>query len=363
MLIDKGYSVDITYRVFNDTLLEFQWVRRPIEKSNKCLCLIGLPSHPSTWKSCIENNLDNIKKSDKILLHARPENYTFEDWQSIIDIIINLGKKETDLLIIDNNCISPIKHVQHITDYQVFSAYSLYNKLNYTDIHNRNYEFISLAGIATPNRVLFTKELLVRKLQNKGIITCGSASAMKEDVANIIFDYLNLGEYRSCFPMIYDKKFNSLSNSIDVNLSFLDAKFNVVLETCYEDVSDLKQHPEIGHHPSVNRTSNIFVTEKTMKAFAYYQIPIFLASKGYVAEIRKLGFDLFDDIINHTYDDIKDPCQRLVAVADEVNRIVNIDISDNKLKDRLINNHNKIKELYFKQKHRISMNILEWFNQ
>ena len=32
------------------------------------------------------------------------------------------------------------------------------------------------------------------------------------------------------------------------------------------------------------------------------QIPLFIASPGYVEQLRKLGFDLFDDIINHDYD-------------------------------------------------------------
>ena len=32
-----------------------------------------------------------------------------------------------------------------------------------------------------------------------------------------------------------------------------------------------------------------------------YQIPIFLATPGHVNIVRDLGFDLFDDIIDHSY--------------------------------------------------------------
>ena len=45
----------------------------------------------------------------------------------------------------------------------------------------------------------------------------------------------------------------------------------------------------------------IQVTEKSFKHFAWHQIPIFNASKGHFEIIRDLGFDMFDDIIDHSY--------------------------------------------------------------
>lgn len=48
--------------------------------------------------------------------------------------------------------------------------------------------------------------------------------------------------------------------------------------------------------------TGIFLTEKTFKVFAWHQIPIFVATPGHVKVVRELGFDLFDDIIDHSYD-------------------------------------------------------------
>ncbi len=57
----------------------------------------------------------------------------------------------------------------------------------------------------------------------------------------------------------------------------------------------------------VHETNNydhtgIFLTEKSFKVFAWHQIPIFVATPGHVQVIRELGFDMFDDIIDHSYD-------------------------------------------------------------
>jgi hypothetical protein len=47
---------------------------------------------------------------------------------------------------------------------------------------------------------------------------------------------------------------------------------------------------------------NIQLSEKSFKVFAWHQIPIFMASPKQVDTIREIGFDMFDDIIDHSYD-------------------------------------------------------------
>ena len=53
-----------------------------------------------------------------------------------------------------------------------------------------------------------------------------------------------------------------------------------------------------------NDFSNTYVqlSEKSFKVFAWHQIPIFSASPKQVETIRNIGFDMFDDIIDHSYD-------------------------------------------------------------
>lgn len=62
----------------------------------------------------------------------------------------------------------------------------------------------------------------------------------------------------------------------------------------------------------------IFPTEKTWKVFDKYHFPIFVSCPGFVAHIRSLGFDVFDDLFDHSYDDIEDDDKRLQAVFKEI---------------------------------------------
>lgn len=48
--------------------------------------------------------------------------------------------------------------------------------------------------------------------------------------------------------------------------------------------------------------TNIQLSEKSFKVFAWHQIPIFSASPKQAETVRDIGFDMFDDIIDHSYD-------------------------------------------------------------
>jgi hypothetical protein len=62
---------------------------------------------------------------------------------------------------------------------------------------------------------------------------------------------------------------------------------------------------------------SIFITEKSYKVFAWHQFPIWYAVPGTVEKIREQGFDLFEDLIDHSYDAIDDPEIRMDRVVAE----------------------------------------------
>jgi hypothetical protein len=74
---------------------------------------------------------------------------------------------------------------------------------------------------------------------------------------------------------------------------------------------------------------SIFITEKTFKAFALKQIPVWMAVPGLVNEVKKLGFDLFDDICkNHYYDNTQNEdvrCGQVVKLCKELDNQFSID--------------------------------------
>lgn len=64
-----------------------------------------------------------------------------------------------------------------------------------------------------------------------------------------------------------------------------------------------------------------FITEKTFKPFGMRQIPIWWTVPGFVRQVAAQGFDVFNDIVDHSYDDIHDEDRRLQAVLAEIERL------------------------------------------
>lgn len=88
---------------------------------------------------------------------------------------------------------------------------------------------------------------------------------------------------------------------------------------------------------------SIHISEKTFKPFYFFQIPLFLASFNFVKSIKsKYNFDVFDDIIDHSYDDEKDPTKRFFKFVDEIRRLNNM--------------QNELFDFYHKNKKRFEKN-------
>jgi hypothetical protein len=74
-------------------------------------------------------------------------------------------------------------------------------------------------------------------------------------------------------------------NFLGLGYVYGNAAVNIVTETQYSDPTGI-------------------VTEKTLMAFAAEQIPIVIGHPGIVEHCRRMGFDMFDDVVNTSYDSI-----------------------------------------------------------
>lgn len=120
-----------------------------------------------------------------------------------------------------------------------------------------------------------------------------------------------LPEFQSMFsvplPIMLDGPVSYDQQHSHSDPKFYTCLFNIVAESSSQT------------DPGIWRS--IFITEKTYKAFGFRQIPIWSAVPGFVAQVRKLGFDVFDDIVDHSYDTVQDECQRIDLVIKEVKRL------------------------------------------
>lgn len=101
---------------------------------------------------------------------------------------------------------------------------------------------------------------------------------------------------------------------------------------------------------SIFSTPSFIVTEKTAHSFFGCNFPIILGGCGIVAHLRELGFDMFDDVIDHSYDLIANPFDRVVS-AIESNRGLLVDAEHAKkswiqCRPRFEHNVNIVRNIY-----------------
>jgi hypothetical protein len=170
---------------------------------------------------------------------------------------------------------------------------------------------ISLAGRPTESRAKFMKDL-VELLKDKARLSFGSMINFNlSDKERKMYEKI-LHPYP--FPLLQntDNKILTYPNELlffatsqhDVGNNIFQSLVNVVNETndFDDDVSML--------------------TEKTYKPFSWHQIPIFNATKGHVDKVRSLGFDLFDDIIDHSYDTVTNSHIQKLKILNEVTKFL-----------------------------------------
>jgi hypothetical protein len=85
------------------------------------------------------------------------------------------------------------------------------------------------------------------------------------------------------------------------------------------------------------------ISEKFLNSIYGYVFPIVIGGQGVVKCLSNLGFDMFDDIIDQSYDSIVDPLDRLCAAID--------------LNKSLLTDTQKIKTLWKENQHRFDKNI------
>jgi len=105
--------------------------------------------------------------------------------------------------------------------------------------------------------------------------------------------------------------------SVDIPLeqAIIDSKIQLVLET-YTD------------------SHTITLSEKTFRALQLPRPWLLFATPGAVAHLTHCGFDVFGDLVDHSYDAIQNPAARQMAILAELTRWSTVEF-DQKLQQRL----------------------------
>lgn len=89
--------------------------------------------------------------------------------------------------------------------------------------------------------------------------------------------------------------------------AFMNACLNVITET-------------------QSRVDTPSVTEKTFKPILAGQFFVLIGQPGCIQFLRNMGIDCFDDIIDHSYDEILDDRQRIAETINELDRLETLDL-------------------------------------
>jgi len=255
----------------------------------------------------------------------------------LCDELVNMKHLDYDRIIhYSNNGSSeniPIKQVKTIAAMSIAAW-----KSEAPVIEESTHAFVFLNRRPRTLRVLSVVEMLKSDLLKHGYVSCGAYDIDTNPnwIENLVPD-----AFRDRFPMLLDGKIGQTDfrqyNIIDPRIS--SAAINVIGETSQDPMLELDQYEWI----------DPFLSEKTSKAFRLHQLPLWIAVQGTVAEARRLGFDVFDDVIDHSYDSEPNPHRRINMVLHQLRSFCNLGMDElNRLRrdlwPRLVVNKRRIDE-------------------
>jgi hypothetical protein len=112
--------------------------------------------------------------------------------------------------------------------------------------------------------------------------------------------------------------FDNVTNFIKLVELYQQTPVNIITETLYHD-------------------SRGILTEKLLQAVASLQLPIIIGHKGAVDDARRYGFDMFDDVIDNSFDNLHNNIRWKKAIDLNIH-ILNNEFNYESLLPRLIKN-------------------------
>lgn len=274
-------------------------------------------------------------KDFRWIFDLKPEGISADDMQRVYEWFLSLGVDSSQFRV----AFSCVEDIQRLP----YPAICLPDRLIYNGnwwMHLRHYhidwsnlpithKLVCLMRRPSMGRGTLAKRLLSKFKLDELMMTFGTnGEDCDESVKRLVWP--------QPFPMIVDRPMADqvFQHRIDHDF-FYRAPANLVVE------SSSQTDP--------NTWRSIFITEKTFKALAWHQFPLWYAVPGLVNAVRKMGFDVFDDLFdNHSYDSISDPWVRMTQVVMLSRRFCDQDLLALRKQhwSRLVKNAEMIREIH-----------------
>jgi hypothetical protein len=312
--------------------------------------------------------LEKLPKKDYIVVGYLSEALNSVYWNVVFDIIRSYGYKK--IIWVDGGLTAGFIY-SHVNDIKIFhktgnmffeildNNHTAGYPKEHTISKNRTYYYLSLGRLARKERIYFTKKILDdNNIKEKGIYSCGWGDHSVETTwnKNNSYDRENLVRFLDekdidKFPISLGHADGQQHHMVG---NFNEAVFNVVQESSvgFDHRSHERFYSTHGLSWCRVNSDRLFFTEKSAKPFLMSQMPLFIAAPGYVNQLRILGFDLFDNIIDHSYDREDNIFKRCDMVFNELKRLTELHtlegwnaLINNQLTHRFHRNFMLLKEL------------------
>jgi hypothetical protein len=323
--------------------------------------ILSEEEYQDTPKNFYKDVFESLIKSNLVLLGTK-DHYTsgqYNPWSQtqpdVVEYLESIMVKHPDKTFILFTSVENLEPLLHLPNVRIIPWGG--------DITNQELEYKKLEPVLEKNmdsrytylcfnrnyryqREMLVSLLLEYQLDNTGLVSCMFKNKMDKDNSGF-WNFESHEEIRDLFlsgrKKIESHTFNlnddyeiykNLDN--DNNSNFKNKLSNYYKETFVEIISETSFFEPC-----------FLITEKTANCFYGSNFPIWISSKGTVSFLRDMGLDVFDDIVDHSYDDIHDPILRLHSALELNFRI----LTDNELvkklwiknKERFIANHKFLK--------------------
>lgn len=148
------------------------------------------------------------------------------------------------------------------------------------------------------DRILYTKFKSIESFELYSLPEINQDSKFKSIVDEFLLDY-------NTWQVMDTKDLELIESMTLMDLDvYKKSLFHIIAET------------------AIHQTS---LSEKTFKVFASGQIPIMCGPHNAINHLRELGFDVFDDIVDHSYDKIIDWQARIDSMHSSLDQLSTVD--------------------------------------
>jgi hypothetical protein len=219
--------------------------------------------------------------------------------------------------------ISPLAFFENFSH----SRHNQHYNINYPFVYKKENGFSCLNGRLRTHRILLLLEFLKRNLLHKD-----SSSVSFLFYANTEkIDYEQYDVMVNTLPYFSENDIKLLTDikeylPIKLNDENGDNPALKIDDGSSKKIISLITENVVGIDCGMTYADTITFTEKTWKPFKLHQVPIYIGIPGSVSTLRSLGFDLFDDIIDHSYDTETDPVKRIKLAVDQLEKVLELDL-------------------------------------